>query len=297
MLKRIRQKRRKKKSNTLNNFYTRTLTGAGIVLFILGGFWLHPYTFFVAGLILLIGCMVEYYQLIMHTGARPQVVAGIFTGTFVYIISTFVARSQAYEWLFLLLAFVPLVMAGELFRKQPDPFGSLSSTVFPVIYIALPFSLFPFSAWHHTGLKALIDNTAMSFSPGLVIGFFIIIWANDTGAYLTGITFGRHKMLERISPKKTWEGFIGGLLLSSVAAILLSGWLGITGKTGWIIIALIICVAGTVGDLAESMLKRSTGVKDSGSIMPGHGGFLDRFDSTLMAFPIVYLFVSLFGRF
>jgi phosphatidate cytidylyltransferase len=101
--------------------------------------------------------------------------------------------------------------------------------------------------------------------------------------------------MERISPKKTWEGFLGGMALAAIVAWFLSGWLGVVDNFHWIAIAVIITVTGTYGDLVESMLKRSTGVKDSGTIMPGHGGFLDRFDSAILAFPVVYLFISLFG--
>jgi phosphatidate cytidylyltransferase len=101
--------------------------------------------------------------------------------------------------------------------------------------------------------------------------------------------------MERISPKKSWEGFFGGLIVSAAVAWFLSRWLGVINSVEWIIVSLIISVAGTYGDLIESMLKRSIGVKDSGSIMPGHGGFLDRFDSTILSFPLVYLFISLFG--
>jgi phosphatidate cytidylyltransferase len=101
--------------------------------------------------------------------------------------------------------------------------------------------------------------------------------------------------MERISPKKSWEGFFGGAALAALTACFLPGWLGVVGTAGWIIIALIITTAGTYGDLAESMLKRSLGVKDSGTIMPGHGGFLDRFDSAIVSFPFVYLFITLFG--
>ena len=101
--------------------------------------------------------------------------------------------------------------------------------------------------------------------------------------------------MERISPKKTWEGFSEDVILAALVAWFLSGWLGVVDKIHWIIISVIISVAGTYGDLVESMLKRSIGVKDSGTIMPGHGGFLDRFDSAIISFPLVYLFISLFG--
>jgi phosphatidate cytidylyltransferase len=101
--------------------------------------------------------------------------------------------------------------------------------------------------------------------------------------------------MERISPKKSWEGFFGGMILSLIAAWILSGILGVVSREKWLIISFLISVTGTYGDLLESMLKRSMGVKDSGSVMPGHGGFLDRFDSALISFPIVFLFISIFG--
>jgi phosphatidate cytidylyltransferase len=155
--------------------------------------------------------------------------------------------------------------------------------------------MLPFSAFSRTGLESLLPHNQPMFSPGIIIGFFLLIWANDTGAYLAGVSFGRHKLFERISPKKSWEGFFGGVVSAVTAAWFLSGWLGVVDRTHWIIIAVIVSVAGTYGDLVESMLKRSTGIKDSGSIMPGHGGFLDRFDSAIISFPLVYLFISLFG--
>jgi phosphatidate cytidylyltransferase len=280
----------------LNNFFRRTLTGAWIVIFILGGFWLHPLSFFLTALILLIGTQYEYYLMIRNTGVRPQMVAGIITGSATYVISTLIAIGAIPKNSFLVLLPLMLVMMIlELYRKENKPFDSLAHTFFPILYTAIPFSMFPFSAFMRTGLNSLLPHESIIFSPGIIIGFFLLIWANDTGAYLTGISIGRHKLLERISPKKTWEGFFGGVIIAGVVAWLLSDWLGVVDKTHWVIIALIISVTGTYGDLLESMLKRSTGVKDSGTIMPGHGGFLDRFDSAIISFPIVYLYISLFG--
>lgn len=280
----------------MNTFFRRTLTGAWIVIFIMGGFWLHPLSFFLTALILLIGTQYEYYLMIRNTGVKPQMVTGIITGTTAYTLSTLIAWGVLPKKYFLvLIPMILLIMIIELYRKQEKPFDSLSHTFFSVIYSAVPFSMFPFAAFSRTGLNSIITHPGIIFSPGIIIGFFILIWSNDTGAYLTGMLFGRHKLMERISPKKTWEGFIGGILIASVAAWFLSDWLGVVDKIHWIIIAIIISVAGTYGDLVESMLKRSTGVKDSGTIMPGHGGFLDRFDSALISFPVVYLFISLVG--
>ena len=280
----------------MNNFLRRTLTAIWIVIFVLGGFWLHPVSFFITGLVIMAGAQYEYYQMLKNTAVSLQMVSGIILGIIIYSISTLIAADFIpKEYLILLLPLYSLVMIRELYTRHDKPFDSLAHTFFPLIYIVVPFSLFPFAAFSRIGLNSLLPHDDIVFSPGIVVGFFLILWANDTGAYLTGISIGRHRLMERISPKKSWEGFLGGAITAILAAALFSGWLGVVGTTGWIIIAGLISVAGTFGDLIESMFKRSLGVKDSGSIMPGHGGFLDRFDSTLISFPLVYLFISLFG--
>jgi phosphatidate cytidylyltransferase len=234
--------------------------------------------------------------MIMKTaGIRTQVLPGMLAGITLYFLASAVAAGIIEtSWLVLIIPIVTVIMIAELYRKQDKPFDSLAHTFFPLIYTVFPFALFPFTAFSHSGLEPLIA-TEYLFSPGITVGFFILLWANDTGAYLVGITLGRHRLMERISPKKSWEGFAGGLLITILAALLLSSWLGVIERYGWIVIALIVSIAGTYGDLVESMLKRSHGVKDSGNIMPGHGGFLDRFDSVVLSFPLVYLYISLFG--
>jgi phosphatidate cytidylyltransferase len=280
----------------LNDFFRRTLTGAWIVIFVMGGLWLHPVSFFLTGLIMLCGTQYEYYLMIRNTGVKPQMVPGIMTGATAYIIATLIAAGYLKMKFFLvLIPMVLVIMIIELYRRQERPFDSLAHTFFSVLYTAIPFSLFPFSAFSHEGLKSLLPHDGIIFSPGIIIGFFILIWVNDTGAYLAGSAFGRHRLMERISPKKSWEGFFGGALLALAVARLLSRWLGVIDSWEWMIVSAIISISGTYGDLIESMLKRSIGVKDSGSIMPGHGGFLDRFDSVVISFPLVFLFILLFG--
>jgi len=262
----------------------------------MGGFWLHPISFFCTGLIILVGTQYEYYLMIRSTGVKPQMVTGIITGATIYIISTLIASGLIPNTSFLILVPVMIIIfIVELYRKEEKPFDSLAHTFFSVLYTAVPFSLFPFSSFAQTGLNSLLPHESYHFSPGIIIGFFILIWANDTGAYLAGISFGRHRLMKRISPKKSWEGFFGGVIAAALIAWLLSDWFGVVNSVQWIVISVIISVIGTYGDLIESMLKRSIGAKDSGTIMPGHGGFLDRFDSTVISFPVVYLFVSLFG--
>jgi len=278
----------------VTNFLRRTVTGAFIVIFILGGLWLHPVSFFVVVAVMLAGTQHEYYLMVRSTGVRPQPVTGIVSGFILYVTSSMIAVGWlSMKGFLVLIPVMVTVMTIELFRKEEKPFDSLAHTLFSVLYTAVPLSMFPFAAFGRTGAEPLLQMEGVLYSPGILTGFFLLLWTNDTGAYLVGSALGRHPLFKRISPKKSWEGFAGGIVLTLIVAQLLPGWLGVTGTAGWMVIALIVSVAGTLGDLLESMLKRSLGLKDSGTVMPGHGGFLDRFDSVVVAFPLVYLYLML----
>ena len=166
-------------------------------------------------------------MIIRTAGVRPQIIAGMLAGATGYVLATLVAAEiLSFKFLLLLVPVMLIIMVTELYRKQDRPFDSLAHTFFPLIYSALPFSMFPFSAYSHEGLNSLLPHGQIQFSPAIVIGFFLLLWANDTGAYLAGISFGRHRLMERISPKKSWEGFFGGLVIaaSSCMVAFRIGW-------------------------------------------------------------------------
>src|SRR5690606_14589514 len=176
---------------------------------------------------------------------------------------------------------VLLLYIAALFRKTAHPVQDVAYSIFGLMYAAVPFIFFM--------ELGFLENTYNAYVP---LGFLILLWTNDTGAYLAGKSLGRRKLFERISPNKTWEGFIGGVLMAVITGIILSRYFGVFPLWNWVCMALIIGIFGTFGDLVESMLKRNIGVKDSGNILPEHGGLLDRFDGLLMAAPLVYLFLK-----
>ena len=187
------------------------------------------------------------------------------------------------------------LIIAELFAQQPNPINNWAYTALSQMYIALPMSM----------LNALAFTTTqegeVAFNNLLPLSVFIFLWVNDTGAYCTGSLLGKHKLMERVSPGKTWEGSIGGGVLTIVAAavvgVLSARWDGAETATAlmsvpqWMGLGLVVVVMGTLGDLVESLLKRTLGVKDSGNVLPGHGGMLDRFDSALMAIPSAVVYV------
>lgn len=181
-----------------------------------------------------------------------------------------------------LLIPIPLLLIQELFRNG-ELQSRVGTTLMSWFYVVLPFALL-----------IPLGKLNGGYEPWLVLGYFFILWSNDTGAYLTGSAIGKHKLAASISPGKTWEGFIGGVALSILVSWLLSEYVGILEMRSWIIIGIITSVFGTMGDLVESIMKRRAGIKDSGNLLPGHGGVLDRFDGLLLSLPLVYIYLVLF---
>ncbi|MDE5570693.1 MAG: phosphatidate cytidylyltransferase [Prevotella sp.] len=191
------------------------------------------------------------------------------------------------------LVTIVYLLVAELYLKQPDPIQDWAYTMLAQMYIALPFSLLNVLAFTAT------NNGLVMFNTLLPLSVFVFLWVNDSGAYCIGSLLGRHKLFPRISPGKSWEGSIGGAVFVLAAAYAISYFLDGSMLTmpQWMGLGLVVVVFGTWGDLVESLFKRTLGIKDSGNILPGHGGMLDRFDSSLLAIPaaVVYLYtLSLF---
>lgn len=187
---------------------------------------------------------------------------------------------------------------SELYLKQEDPINDWAYTMLSQMWIALPFSCINVLAFNNTG-EQLAD-----FNTWLPLSVFIFLWVSDTGAYCCGSLLGKHKLFPRISPGKSWEGSIGGGIFVLIAATIIWHFTGNGEESArftlhaslpfWLGLGLVVCVFGTWGDLVESLFKRTIGIKDSGNILPGHGGMLDRFDSSLMAFPAAVIYVYTF---
>ena len=184
------------------------------------------------------------------------------------------------------------LMVSELYLKKKHPLNSLAYAMLSQIYVGLPFALLNVLAFHSNGWDSVSEYQFI-----LPLSIFAFNWINDTGAYCTGMLLGKHPLFKRISPKKSWEGSIGGAVFSIAGAFALAHFFPIMSTAAWVGMGLTVVVFGTWGDLTESLMKRHLGIKDSGNMLPGHGGVLDRFDSTIMAVPaaVVYLyFISLF---
>lgn len=275
----------KKKSNsTMNNLVARILTaivGVGILLTaILYSQWSYMVIFLLISLL----TTYEFYQLGQKAGRNPFRTWGLISSALLFGLA-FLYVTNAFEVTYLLffLAFLSSIVGLSIFRKNKEHLiSSMSFSVLGVAYIGLPFAMLNFLAFP--------DG---SYHFDLVIGLLFCQWANDTGGYFAGKAFGKHKLYESVSPNKTIEGSVGGIILSSAVAVGLFYIFADLTLMQWLGLALIVSIFGSIGDLAESQIKRNLAIKDSGSILPGHGGFLDRFDGLLLALPFATLYIHL----
>jgi phosphatidate cytidylyltransferase len=264
---------------------TRAITAFFFTLVMLASIFFGAYTFTFFYLLLSLVALMEFYKLIKTAGIKPHFGAGLITSAAVFImVASFFLFQFDSRYLLLLIPLIVSVFISELYKKELSPFGDISYTFGGLIYITLPFCFF-----YALGFIFTDDGYNFHFP----LAFLLMLWASDTGAYLFGRKLGKTKLFERHSPKKSWEGFFGGVFTSVLVAFIISLFFKEASALVWIGMAVLVVTFGTLGDLVESMLKRSLDVKDSGNILPGHGGILDRFDGLLMAAPVVFTYLYL----
>ncbi|MCH6235281.1 phosphatidate cytidylyltransferase [Cognataquiflexum rubidum] len=272
--------------NNYSNLGQRVITGiigAGIIV---AGSIISPWLYFLIFGLILAFSQMEFYKLSGLDGMLPLKSFGTFLGLCIFSLSFFIGMEHLdTKYYFLIFPLASLVFFIKLYRKSDKkPFTGIAYTFLGLFYVAVPFSLLNVAAFS-------VDD---SFHYEVIIGSLFILWASDSGAYFAGTKFGKTKLFERVSPKKSWEGFLGG----AASAFLIAYFLGKNFKSieewQWLVIATIIIIAGTYGDLIESLFKRSIEIKDSGKSLPGHGGFMDRFDGLLLSAPFIAAFLKIF---
>lgn len=264
----------------MSNMLIRALSGAVYIAVIVASLMFGDGALFAPLLLILTAWgTIEFIKLFkLHTNLTASIAGTLFS------IATYAIFALA-PWLpddtptlaCILIPLSAIVLISALYSKQENAFQAAVLTLFPALYIAIPFALL-------INLHSLYDSTT-------ILGFFILLWASDTFAYLCGRLFGKHPFFKRISPKKTWEGFIGSCICTTILGLAIGIYLDQIAQ--WIGMAIIIVIFGALGDLIESLYKRSLNVKDSGKFLPGHGGLLDRFDSVFLAAPMVYAYLKL----
>ena len=259
----------------------RAVTGAAYVLVTLGAALAGPVTTFLLFLPVTALASAELHRLLHNPEQAPPSHWGVLIALATYLGIGLVAlipqwtisHAAAITLAALLLAFTLLLV-----RSVPDPGRAAGALLLQAALVALPFGIIPH----------LFED-----GPWLFVGFMVLLWTNDTGAYLVGRSLGRTKLLPSASPKKTVEGFVGGIVLTVAVAWLLAGMRDLLSTPHWLVCGVLVAVTATLGDLLESSFKRNRGVKDSGTILPGHGGILDRFDGFLLALPAMFIYLAI----
>lgn len=267
----------------MKNLVQRTISGIIFIILIIGSILWNQYSFGIIFVIITALSLYEFHKLTGHqehieVNSTIAIIAGLllFSCSFLY-------ASGIFSILIFLIYIVYLIsiFIAELYRKKSQPLHNWAYLLLGQVFIALPFSILNFILFIPT------------YQPLILLALFTTIWVNDTGAYVVGVTMGKHRLFERISPKKSWEGFIGGAVFALASGYVLSLFIHELNLWQWLVFSEIVVIFGTFGDLMESLMKRSVNVKDSGNIIPGHGGVLDRFDSMLLAAPMIFVYLIL----
>lgn len=274
--------------NKYSNLTQRVITaiaGAAVIIF---GVVFSEWTYFFVFFVICLASIWEFYSLSALDGMVPQKTFGTICGMAIYCLSFFIERGDIpYKYYFAIFPILSCVYLIKLYKKfERKPFTNIAYTYLGIFYVAIPFALLNIAAFEHHALFS-------GYNFQIIFGCLFILWATDTGAYFAGTFFGKHKLFERISPKKSWEGAVGGAILAFVFAYVISIYFTSLQQWEWMVVAAIIIVGGVYGDLVESLLKRSMEIKDSGDSLPGHGGFLDRFDGLLISAPFIVAFLEM----
>ncbi|UKJ07834.1 phosphatidate cytidylyltransferase [Solitalea lacus] len=270
----------------MSNLVQRAITGFFFVAVLVFCVVYSGYSLVALFFLISVLSLYEFYGLIKQGGYNPNKMMGLAFGVILYALIVLRAYTQVSDkYLVLLFPLLFFFFLRELYRKQEKPFENVAITLLGPVYSVIPFVFFISLGFTH----------GMIYNYELPLGFLLLLWSNDTFAYLFGRQFGKHRLFERISPKKSWEGFFGGMISAAIISQVIAQYFQTLNSVNWAIVSLIIVCFGTLGDLVESMFKRSLNVKDSGNILPGHGGLLDRFDGLLLAAPFVYAYLIFLG--
>ncbi len=267
----------------LTNLQQRLLVGVIGATIIIAGICLNQWSYLFVFFVISIFSLFEFHNLVNAAGYPTNKYVGVFLGLTLLFLSFFVVTGYlkpSYYLFFFALVFI--VFFIELFQTHEKPFERTAFSFLAMVYTALPYAL----------LNYIVFRSGQ-YDYKLTLGIFCLLWANDTGGYFGGRFLGKHKLYERISPKKTWEGSFSGGVFSILTAVALHYFFPQMTLFTWIGLSLIIVVVGSMGDLVESQLKRSLNIKDSGSTLPGHGGFLDRFDGLIISLPFIVVYFEL----
>lgn len=277
-----------------SNLVKRSVTGILFVVVMVGCILAGPIPFAVLFALITALAVREFSSLAnAYGGVRVNVAITSLGGAYLFLGAMACCTLASDARVFLpYVALLLYLLVSELYLKRKDPVGNWAYTVLSQVYVAMPFSLLCMLAFR-------VDPAASSvvYEPLLPLSVFVFLWLSDTGAYCVGSLLGRHRLFERISPKKSWEGSIGGAVFAVAASLVFARFCPFMSWGQWVGLSVVVVVFGTWGDLTESLLKRHYGIKDSGNILPGHGGLLDRFDSSLMAIPAAAVYLLAFDMY
>ncbi len=297
-----------------NNLIQRSLSGVVFLFLMISMLYIGSITFYFLMTIIIALGLYEFYlmgkKLHIHIPYLYILAIGITIFTLQFFISL---NTLDNRWLFIVV--VPMIFflfVGELYRFHKKPIHNIAFSLLAIIYIVVPITLLNYLVFIERQDLLNINNTDIQnyegfvsdvlffnperniiYSPFIILGYFSIIWMYDSFAYLFGVSFGKHRLFERISPKKSWEGAIGGGLVTVAISALFPQIFQILSWQNWVVLSVLVIFSSTLGDLVESLFKRSLDMKDSGKLIPGHGGILDRFDSVLLSAPIAFVYLQL----